>query len=138
MTTTSTEIVVLVGIPGSGKSTLAKKRFSNYTRINLDNLRSRRNENIEILKCLEKGESLVIDNTNSTRKSRIRYIEASKLFGIPIHAIYLDCPLELALRRNALRETKEYVPDRAVKMYNRILEIPTVEEGFESIEVLEP
>ena len=128
------EIVVLVGVPGSGKTTLAKTRFPHHKRINLDTLHTRSKEFSEMSKNLENGCDMIIDNTNTTRKTRLRYIEIAKLFGIPIRAIYLDCPLDLALKRNSSRVGKEQVPDRAVRLYYKIIEPPTKEEGFDSVE----
>lgn len=129
------EIVVLVGIPGSGKSTLALSRFSNHHRINLDTLHTRLNEDLEISNCLKNAQDMVIDNTNTTRKARRKYIQIAKLLGLHVRALHLDCSLDLALTRNASRVGKrEFVPERAVKMYHRILQPPSVEEGFDSVE----
>jgi predicted kinase len=128
-------IVVLVGIPGSGKSTLAKSRYPHYIRVNLDTLGSRRKEDIEISDALINGKDVVIDNTNTTRKSRRKYIELAKTFGLQVHAVCLKCPLDVALLRNSQRIGKEHVPDRAVIMYHRILQEPTLDEGFDSVEV---
>ncbi len=128
-------IVVLVGIPGSGKSTLAKSRYPHYIRTNLDTLGSRRKEDIEISIALINGKDIVIDNTNTTRKSRRKYIELAKILGLQVHAVYLKCPLDVALLRNSRRIGKEHVPDRAIIMYHRILQEPTLDEGFDSVEV---
>ena len=130
------EIVVLVGIPGSGKSTLAITRFRNHLRINLDTLRSRSRERAMIQRAISEGRSLVIDNTNTTMRARRRYVEIAWEHSLPIRSVYLECPLETALERNARRRGKEHVPDRAVKMFHRILQVPAEEEGFDSVEVL--
>ena len=126
-------IVVLVGIPGSGKSTLAKSRYPHYIRsisILLD-LGARRTLNLD---ALINGKDIVIDNTNTTRKSRRKYIELAKTLGLQVHAVYLKCPLDVALLRNSRRIGKEHVPDRAIIMYHRILQEPTLDEGFDSVE----
>jgi bifunctional polynucleotide phosphatase/kinase len=128
-------MVVLVGIPGSGKSTLAKSRYPQYKRTNLDSLGSRHKEDIEISIALVNGKDIVIDNTNTTRKSRRKYIELAKTLGLQVDAVYLKCPLDVALLRNSRRIGKEHVPDRAIIMYHRILQEPTLDEGFDSVEV---
>jgi bifunctional polynucleotide phosphatase/kinase len=130
------EFVVLVGIPGSGKSALVKSRFPHHRRINLDTLKSRHIEDIEISYALLKGQSIVVDNTNTTRKARRKYIDIAKKLGLPVRAIYLDCPLEIALSRNSRRAGEEFVPERAVRFYHKILQAPDVDEGFDSVEVI--
>ncbi len=50
-------------------------------------------------------------------------------------AVWIDCPLELALKRNADRlGSKEYVPPYVVRRYHKNFEVPTIEEGFESVD----
>jgi predicted kinase len=134
---TSLEIVVLVGIPGSGKTTLALNSYPNHERINLDALHTRNREDEEISKALANGRDLIIDNTNTTKKSRSKYVQMAKLFGVSVKAIYLNCPLELAIERNALREGKGRVPDSAVRFYYRVLQPPKLAEGFDRIDVVE-
>ncbi len=129
-------MVVITGVPGSGKSTLVKKRFPTYTRINLDILKSRIREETEILRAFEKGENVVVDNTNTTAKSRKRYLEIARSFGVPVRSIYVKCHLELALERNTTRKGKEQVPAFVVKLYFRKIEQPKIEEGFLSCEVV--
>jgi predicted kinase len=131
------EIVVLVGIPGSGKTTLALNSFPNHRRVNLDTLRTRRKEDEEIVNSLANGRDIIIDNTNTTKKSRSKYVQLGKLYGVSVRAVYLHCPLELALERNASRGGKDRVPDNAVRFYNKILQPPKPEEGFDRIDVLE-
>jgi predicted kinase len=131
------EIVVLVGIPGSGKTTIAKSSFPNHKRINLDTLHTRNMEDEEIANALSNGRDIVIDNTNTTRKSRSKYVQMAKLFGVTVRAVYVKAPVELALQRNASRQGKERVPDSAVRFYNKIIQAPTVDEGFDKVDVVE-
>lgn len=131
------EMVVLTGIPGSGKSTLVKSRFPEHRRINLDTLKTKSREGVEMIHAIETSENIVIDNTNTTARGRKRYIDIAKAFGIKVRSIYLKCPLEIALARNRSRQGKERVPDFVVKIYNKKLEPPTLDEGFDSCEVIE-
>lgn len=75
---TSLEIVILVGIPGCGKTTLALKSYPNHKRINLDTLRTRNREDEEISNALANGRDLIIDNTNTTKRSRSKYVQMAK------------------------------------------------------------
>ncbi len=129
-------MIIITGIPGSGKSTLVRKRYPNFKRINLDTLKSRSREEKEILAALERGENLVVDNTNTTARSRKRYIDFAKAFGAQISSIYIDCPLELAMERNRKRKAKEQVPAFVLRFYFRKLQQPKLEEGFDSCEVI--
>jgi predicted kinase len=131
------EIVVLVGIPGSGKTTLATSSYPTHYRINLDTLHTRSREDEEIANSLSNGRDLIIDNTNSTKKSRSKYIQMAKLFGVQVRAVYLKIPVELALQRNALRTGKARVPDSAVRFYFKILQPPSIDEGFDRVDVVE-
>jgi predicted kinase len=133
----SVEIVVLTGIPGSGKSRLAKTKFQNYIRVNLDTVRSRRAEEALIMKSLDDSCSVVIDNTNTTINSRKKYIDVAKRAGVRVSSVYLACPLEVALQRNSKREGKERVPDFVVKIYSKKLEVPSLAEGFDSVEIIQ-
>lgn len=106
-------------------------------RINLDTLHTRNKEDEEIANSLTDGRDLIIDNTNATKKARSKYVQMAKLFGIPIRVIYLKIPVEVALTRNASRQGKERVPDSAVRFYDRILQAPTLGEGFDRIDVVD-
>jgi predicted kinase len=132
------EIIVLVGIPGSGKSTLAQTRFPNHIRMNLDTLHTRKKEDDEISACLANGRDIIVDNTNTTTKSRKKYLQIAKLFGIRISALYLNCPVDLALKRNAKRVGREHVPEKAIRFYFKILQPPSKDEGFDEVEELIP
>src|SRR5579875_1854977 len=129
------EIVVLCGVPGSGKSTLSRTMFSDYVRINLDTLRTRHREDVAISQAISRQRSMVIDNTNVTSRVRRKYIEIARKHGFRVRAVCLVCPPSLAISRNSKRKgTKEYVPVSAIMRYYRIFEIPTKEEGFDSVE----
>ena len=84
------------------------------------------------------GKDVIVDNTNTTKKSRSKYVQIAKLFGISVRAVYINCPVDLALQRNASREGEEHVPDKAVRFYYKILEPPSVNEGFDSVEEIIP
>ena len=100
----------------------------------MDLLRTRKKEDEEIAGGLHDQKDIIIDNTNTTVKSRKKYIELARLYGVGVRAIYLKCTIDVALQRNSTRLGKERIPDNAVRFYNKILRPPTVEEGFDSVE----
>lgn len=126
-------IILLVGSPASGKSRLTQQYLTEHIRINQDTLKT-------VSRCfkaakieLEKGNSLVIDNTNRDKKIRQKWIELAKEYNIPIDCIYMKNNRNMTLHFNSFRNLKKLknrVPDIAIYSYFSKLEIPTIEEGF--------
>ena len=98
-------------------------------------MKTRAKEEKEIQSAIQKGEDIIVDNTDVTVKSRKKYIDHAKKSGYVIKSVYVRCPVEVALERNAKRTNK--VPGHVVKFYNRILEPPSAREGFDSCIVID-
>ena len=133
------EAVVLVGVQGSGKSTYYAENFADtHLRLNRDMLRTVEREAVLMHACLATRQAFVIDNTNPKRSSRARYLAAAKAAGFRTVAISFELPVELALARNAQREGKARVPDRAI--YGTMAKLEPVEdsEGFDELRVIRP
>ena len=124
---------IMMGIQGSGKSTFCSRILPDAVRINLDTLHTRNNEARLFADCLEKGCDLVVDNTDPTRADRARYIPQAKAAGYRIVGYFMQSRLKQCIERNALREGKAKVPDRAIVMTSNKLEMPSYEEGFDEI-----
>ncbi|MBR6559497.1 MAG: AAA family ATPase [Clostridia bacterium] len=126
--------VILMGIPASGKSTFYRKYFSDsHVHINLDTLHTRNKENILFTECLDRGSSLVVDNTNPKVSDRERYIPRAleagyEVYGFLFRGNITDCKL-----RNAGREGKSRVPDKAITAISSAFEYPRYDEGFGEI-----
>lgn len=117
------------GLPGSGKSTLAKKIISenpeSYKRINRDDLRamfdngttSQSNEkfvkkvrDILIVKCLEEGKSIVVDDTNLSETNLRRVTQLVQEYNtkynekVIVEVIEVNTDVAVCIERDALRE----------------------------------
>ena len=127
-------VVILMGLQASGKSTFYKKYLeSDFVRVNLDSLRSRRNESALIEDCLQKGLSFAVDNTNPTKMDRKRYIEHAKQSGYKIVGYFMQSKIKVCVQRNALREGNACVPETAIAATSNKLELPSYEEGFDEL-----
>jgi predicted kinase len=128
------EAVIFIGIQGSGKSTFYREQFFNqYVRISLDLLRTRHRQQKFLELCLATQQRFVIDNTNSKVAERAPYIAAAKAARFRVAGYYFQTRLGDALRRNAQRTGKQFVPVRGIVGTLKRLEAPTPEEGFDEL-----
>jgi predicted kinase len=126
------EAVIFVGLQASGKSSFFKERFfSTHVRISLDLLRTRNRERRLLAACLETQQPFVIDNTNPTREERAKYIDVAKTAKYSVVGYYFRSKAEECLARNQQRS--ERVPDVGILSTARKLELPTLEEGFDTL-----
>ncbi|MBJ6725997.1 AAA family ATPase [Geomesophilobacter sediminis] len=126
--------IILIGIPAAGKTTFYRARFfDTHLRISLDQLQSRRREQLVLDACLAGGISFVSDNTNATVAVRERFIVAAGAAGYRVIGYYFSSQLPDALLRNRLREAKARIPDAGVCGIAGRLELPTLAEGFEEL-----
>ena len=129
--------IILVGLPGSGKSTYYKNNYGNtHLPISLDMLKTRSRELKIFSACLAGKANFVIDNTNCSRKERSRYLD---LLLDPrnkpnwlIDCYYFNEDVDECLERNRKRLDKK-IPDVVIYSARKRLEVPSYEEGFDSI-----
>lgn len=135
------ELIIMVGRPGSGKSEIAKKIESTtkYVYISRDICGTQ-------LKCLKMmkdaikdGKSVIIDNTNPSKKSRGEYIKDGKNANkdIYVRVLIMDIPEKLSKHLNYYRtQTKrdKLIPQVAYNMYNKLYEEPSLDEGIDKVE----
>jgi predicted kinase len=123
------KVILMKGLPGSGKSTLAKKIIAEnpemYKRINRDDLRamfdngmtSQNNEkfvkkvrDLLIVKSLEEGKSVVIDDTNLSETNLRRVSQLVQEYNskfdekVEVEVREVNTDLATCIERDALRE----------------------------------
>ena len=127
-------MAIMIGLQGSGKSTFCTKELSkDYVRVNLDTLKTRHQERLLIDECLREGKSFVIDNTNPTVEDRARYISSAKANEYHIIGYFMESKLKDCIARNALREGKARIPEKAIAATSNKLVIPSLDEGFDEL-----
>ena len=126
--------VIFVGLQASGKSSFYLKNFhGTHIRLSMDMLRTRHREKILLDACLESKQKFVIDNTNPTVEGREKYIRKLKAHRFEVIGYYFQSSLDECLRRNAIREGKECIPEVGLRgTYNK-LELPKYSEGFDQL-----
>lgn len=125
--------VIFIGIQASGKTTFYNRYFSDYVHINLDTLKRRSRENTLLNKCIENGQSFVVDNTNPTREVREKYFDALKDEGYEIHGYFFCSSIEDCLLRNSKRQGRACIPEVGVRATYAKLEAPGFDEGFDKL-----
>jgi predicted kinase len=127
-------IAIMMGLQGSGKSTFYQKHLSqDYVRVNLDTLKTRHRERLLIDKCFSERKCFVVDNTNPTREDRARYIAMAKENGYHIIGYFMESKMKDCIARNALREGKARIPEKAIAATSNKLELPSLDEGFDEL-----
>jgi len=128
------EAVILIGLQASGKSTFWRQRFADtHVRINLDMLRTRPREWAFVETCLRTRQRFVVDNTNPTRADRQRYTAPARAAGFRVIGYWFSASLDECLERNRRRADKPPIPEAGLRVAQRRLEPPTLDEGFDEL-----
>lgn len=131
------EVIIFVGIQGSGKSQYYKDNFADtHIRINLDMLKTRHREHLLFQACLQAKQPVVVDNTNLTAKDRAKYIVPAMANRFTVIAYHFDKPVMECIANNQRRAGKTQIPQNAIFSASKKLEVPTREEGFSEIIVI--
>ena len=134
-------LVVMVGSPASGKSfysrDLEKKGF---LRINKDEMKVDKVLQKAFNTGLKEGQNIVIDNTNSTKEIRAKWINAAKEASYNITIVWMNFPMPVVefldnyrIYMNKNQDT--HVPAVAMRVYYKKLEEPTQQECDNLIEI---
>ena len=130
-------MVIMMGIQGSGKSTFCVASFPNYTRINLDTLRTRKKEQEALRLAINRKENIIIDNTNPAKNDRKKYIDVAKANQYKIIGYFMQSQLQECIERNNARTGKERILPVAIACTSNKLEMPTYAEGFDRLYFVE-
>lgn len=148
----STEVVLVMGIPGAGKSTLARDLADRgYARLNRD---ERGGSLLELARLLDEALAngttcAVLDNTYPSRASRRPVIDIARRHGLAIRCVVIDTPIERAQHNAIARMLDKHgrllepaelrgtdIGPGTQFRWRREYEPPREDEGFDTIEVI--
>lgn len=86
-----------------------------------------------ISSMLETHEYVIADATHNSRKARRELFSHIRLNGARVVGVWIEVPLEVALKQNKMRTGRAQVPEDAIKRMYRYKVSPSKEEGFDEI-----
>jgi predicted kinase len=133
------EAIVFVGLQGSGKTTYYHQHFAaSHEHISRDVQKTSERELALFRDCLAGKRCFVLDDTNATRAARAVFVREAKAAGFMLRAYFFDTPVRTAIGRNNHRKDKKPIPVPAILRVGKGLQPPSVEEGFEEVQVITP
>jgi bifunctional polynucleotide phosphatase/kinase len=139
------EIVLFVGPPAIGKSSFYKKRFAplGHTHVNMDLLKTPKKCMDAVRESIQRGVSVVVDNTNGDAAKRREYISIGQQLGAVVRCIHFHTNSDdkmfksLVFHLNRYRSftdpSRSRVPDVAIHSFFKYYQPPSVNEGFQDI-----
>lgn len=139
------KIIIYCGLPGCGKSTFSKTETPDAVVLCPDLFRMEITgrqyfqpaEDLvwAVLKTtarvLARTRPVIIDGTHVSVSNRYQWLAIGSQIGVPVECYWFDISFEQCCKQNRLRQM--IVPDEVIQnMLNRF-QIPSYEEGFESI-----
>lgn len=132
------ELVIFIGLQASGKSTFYRQRLAaSHVLVSKDCFPNATKPQIRQMKLLDAalaaGQSVVVDNTNPTQASRTPLIAAGRARAATVVGYYFESKVEERLSRNRARAGRSRVSDVAICSTIKVLERPSVKEGFDCL-----
>lgn len=124
-------LIIMMGIPASGKSTFVARHLQDFSRINLDNLRTREREDAMLHALFISEDDIVVDNTNVTPDEREKYFQLADKNGYMVVGLFMESILKDCMKRNSQREGDARIPDKGVEARAKDLIMPTESEPFD-------
>ena len=106
---TDTKVFVMVGPQGAGKSSWVRSHLTG------------------------RPDAIAFDAILVQRAERKPIIDAAKVHGVEVIAVWMKTPLEICIARNAMRLSDELVGERAIRNVHAAIEPPGLDEGFAKI-----
>lgn len=138
-TGTTLDVAVLVGLQASGKSTFYEKCLrGRYALVSKDLFpRAARNKQDRQMRLVEEaldsGRSVAIDNTNPSPGEWGPLVAVGHAHGATVTAYWFPPDLEGSLRRNAVRQGRDRVPDIGIHATLKRLRRPSRTDGFDAV-----
>lgn len=136
--TNDRSLVIFIGLQASGKSTFFRQHFAaTHELVSKDLMRNNKNRSRRqtqlIEQALQRGSSVVVDNTNPRVEERAMLIELGKQYNTQIIGYYFQSEVQASISRNSLRSGKARVPDVAICTTIKKLQRPDKAEGFHQL-----
>jgi len=150
------QIIFVIGPSCVGKSTYIKEHYKNFEIIDLYKFQQDYKilglaqvvESYEkckeaLIKTVKENKNVVMEHTLLRAERRIPYIEAVKALGnFDIECVCIKPNIELLVKRKILRGLDQYgLSEEEIKQMCeeelKMLELPTVDEGFSKITIIE-
>jgi len=124
------EYILMIGIALSGKTTYIKLNFK-HKRIALSHFNNREEELECIEKYLQKGISVVIDDTNLTEVIRKQHIKLGERYNAKIRGVFMNTSQVILEKRQKSR--RDPFPLSVIYKQLKQLETPLITEGFDEL-----